>query len=102
MRTLLKAVVEVQAGNRALKDGVLERTIKNFTDQVKPEAAYFTSENGKRTAYFVFDLNDSSQLPVLTEPLFTELNAEIFISPVMNQEDLGRGLQQVAGNRKNK
>lgn len=100
MRTLLRAVVDVEAGNRALKDGILDKTMKSVADMIKPEAVYFASENGKRTAYFFFDLKDSSQLPSIAEPLFTELNAEVFFTPAMNQEDLNRGLQQAMSNRK--
>ncbi|MGE5500133.1 MAG: hypothetical protein ACM3Q2_18830 [Syntrophothermus sp.] len=102
MRTLLKVVVEVEAGNRAQRDGVLEKTMKNVAEMLKPEAAYFAPENGKRTAYFFFDLKDSSQLPWISETLFSELNAEVYITPVMNQEDLSKGLQQATSSRKNK
>jgi hypothetical protein len=60
-----------------------------------PEAAYFGPENGVRTAYVVFDLHDPSQLPALTEPLFSKLKATVEMFPVMNQEDLQKGLQQL-------
>lgn len=102
MRTLMRAIMDVEAGNRALRDGILDKTIKSVVDMIKPEAAYFATENGKRTAYFVFDLKDSSQMPAIAEPLFTELNADVILTPVMNQEDLSKGLQNYMSNRKNK
>jgi len=43
----------------------------------------------------VFDLKDPSQLPPISEPLFSKLNAKIQLFPVMNQEDLQKGLQQL-------
>ncbi len=48
-----------------------------------------------RTAFIVFDLKDPSQLPAISEPLFSKLKATIEMFPVMNQEDLKKGLQQV-------
>lgn len=36
-----------------------------------------------------------SQLPAISEPLFSKLKATIEMFPVMNQEDLQKGLQQV-------
>jgi len=44
----------------------------------------------------VFDLKDPSQLPSITEPLFSSVNAKITLFPVMNQEDLQKGLQESA------
>jgi hypothetical protein len=45
----------------------------------------------------VFDLKDPSELPALTEPLFSKLGAQVEMFPVMNREDLQNGLQQVGG-----
>ena len=39
-----------------------------------------------------FDMADSSDLPIVAEPLFMALNAEIEVQPAMNLEDLNRGL----------
>lgn len=49
-----------------------------------------------RTAFIIFDLKDPSQLPSISEPLYNKLHAKITIIPVMNQEDLRKGLQQLA------
>ncbi len=62
---------------------------------LKPEAAYFFPMNGKRGGFVVFDMTDPSQIPVITEALFQELEAEVELYPVMNQEDLTKGLTEV-------
>lgn len=48
-----------------------------------------------RSAFIVFDMTDPSQLPAISEPLFSQFNARVEVFPVMNQDDLQRGLSQV-------
>lgn len=93
MRTLLKASLPVEAANKATQDGTIGQVIGAVAEMIQPEASYFMTENGKRTAYFVFDLHDPSQIPQIAEPLFTRLHAAVDFVPVMNQEELGQGLQ---------
>jgi hypothetical protein len=95
MRTLLRVIVDTEAGNRAILDGSLPKIVGQFVEKTKPEAAYFGPHNGKRSATFVFDMQDSSQLPALVEPFFIGLGADIEIFPVMNLEDLQKGLAAV-------
>lgn len=63
----------------------------------KPEASYFGTENGKRTAYIFFDLDDPAQIPVIAEPLFQQLESTVEFIPVMNADDLQRGLTEAGG-----
>ncbi|ONI84586.1 hypothetical protein ALI22I_28975 [Saccharothrix sp. ALI-22-I] len=43
-----------------------------------------------------FDLADPAQIPVIAEPLFRSLNCTVEFIPVMNVDDLQRGLEQWA------
>jgi hypothetical protein len=95
MRTLLRITLDTEAGNRAILDGGLQKIIGGFIETTKPEAAYFGPHGGKRSAMFVFDMQDSSQIPALAEPFFIHLGAGIEMSPVMNLEDLQKGLAAV-------
>ena len=97
MRTMLKIKMDTEAGSRAIEDGSMPQLMQETLGKLEPEAAYFGPENGVRTAFIVFDLQDSSQLPALTEPLFRELKATVEMFPVMNREDLQKGLQQISG-----
>ena len=91
---MMKVSIPVEAGNRALREGILPKTIMAFVDRMKPETCYFTPANGKRTAFFFFDLSDPTMLPVAAEPFFENLNAEIVISPAMNLEDMRAGVEK--------
>ena len=102
MRTLMKVTLPVEAGNRALKDGTLPQTVEAMAKMTKPEASYFYAEGGKRSMLFVFDMKDSSQIPSIAETFFQEMNADVEFYPVMNADDLKKGiagLQKASGRR---
>ncbi|MEV0318632.1 hypothetical protein ACIBKX_19360 [Streptomyces sp. NPDC050658] len=96
MRVMLRARLDTQIGNEAIKNGTLPKLVQEMTERIKPEAAYFGPSNGGRSCTFVFDLKDSSDMPAIAEPLF-ELGAEIEIHPVMNADDLRKGLAALQG-----
>ena len=50
------------------------------------------AEGGRRGCLVVFDMTDSSQVPVIAEPLFLGANAEVTLAPCMNMDDLEKGL----------
>ncbi|MEV0638468.1 hypothetical protein AB0I77_26715 [Streptomyces sp. NPDC050619] len=95
MRVLLKANLDTEKANDAIRNGTLGKLIQESVEQIKPEAAYFTADNGNRTAFLVFDLKDVSQMPAISEPFFLNLGAKISYTPIMNLEDVQKGLSQV-------
>ncbi len=92
MRTMLRFSLPLEKSNQAHDDGTLGKTLETLFGKLKPEAAYFGPIGGKRGGTLVFDISDPSEIPVLLEPLFHNLNAEVEISPVMNVEELKKGL----------
>jgi len=94
MRMLLKMNIPTEAGNAAIKNGTLGSTLEALMSNLKPEAAFFGPEGGMRTAYLVFDMKDEASMPKLTEPAFL-LGANISLTPVMNADDLRKGLSSL-------
>ncbi len=94
MRMLMKIQMDVEAGNQAIRDGSLGKTLEGVMSRIKPEAVYFTAIDGKRTGLIFFDLEDPSQIPPICEPIFMALNAKVDLLPVMNPEDLQKGVQE--------
>lgn len=97
MRVMLKAQPDVAVGNRAIQDGTLPEVIRQLSELTNPEALYVGPEDGTRTLHMVFELDDSSIIPQITEPLFQKLNATVELLPVMNQEELKQSLENLAG-----
>jgi hypothetical protein len=95
MRTMLKLKVPVETGNEAVRSGRFAEVIGALVERLNPEAAYFYADDGNRGACFVFDMDDSSVIPVFAEPLFVGLDARLDLVPVMNLEDLQKGLAEL-------
>jgi hypothetical protein len=86
----MKVSIPVEAGNKAAKSGKLGTTIQSILDDAKPEAAYFSAENGMRGGYIFLELDDASQIPAVAEPWFLAFNATVEIMPVMVPADLAQ------------
>ena len=90
MRCLMKVSIPVETGNVTIADGTLPKTIETILNELKPEAAFFAEDNGKRTGFIFLDLKDTSQIPALAEPWFLAFNAHVELHPAMNLDDLKR------------
>jgi hypothetical protein len=90
MRFMLKAILDTEKANAAAKAGTLGKTIQSIVTELKPEAAYFTDDHGKRTAYVFFDMRDASQIPAIAEPWFLAFSAHVEFHAVMVPEDLAK------------
>jgi hypothetical protein len=96
MRMLMRWRLGVQEANEAIRTGRMVDINRSLDELTKPEAQYFCTEGGTRTAYVFFDLADPSDIPPIAEPLFRELNATVEFFPAMSAADLGAGLGKAA------
>jgi hypothetical protein len=95
MRMMMKAQMDTAASTKAIQEGRMAPVMQAMMEKLKPEAAYFGPDSGQRTAFIIFQLDDPSRLPVITEPLFAEFNARVEVFPVMDRADLERGLSEL-------
>jgi hypothetical protein len=99
VRVLLTFSINPEKGDQMIKEGRVGETMASILEELKPEAAYFTTVEGTRGGYLVVNMEDASQMPTLTEPLLLGLGATIQMQPVMTPEDMqgaaGEALQQM-------
>jgi hypothetical protein len=92
MRMLLRVSIPVETGNAAAAAGTLGKTVEKILAGLKPEAAYFfTDDDGRRSVSIVFDMKDTSEIPAIAEPWFLAFHAKVSLRPVMNAADLEKG-----------
>ncbi len=96
MRFMIKIAWEVDAGNELARKGSLGSTVQSILEDLKPEAAYFSADGGKRGGFLIVNLDDASQIPAIAEPWFLAVNATVEIIPVMIPEDLAKAGDSIA------
>ena len=97
MRMLMKVSFPHEKFNEAVRKGTAGQTINRILEEVKPEAAYFTEMNGRRTAILIVNLAEPSRVPALAEPWFLQFDADVEWHIVMGGEDMQKaGLEAIA------
>jgi hypothetical protein len=96
MRILLNISLPHEPFNAAVKDGTAGQKLGRIIDETKPEAIYFTEQQGHRGAVLIVDMSDPSRIPALAEPWFLTFNASVEFRVVMTPDDLQKaGLDEV-------
>lgn len=97
MRILLNVNFPHQPFNAAVRDGSADSKLNAILEASKPEAVYFTEQNGHRAVMLVVDIPDPSKIPSLAEPWFLTFEADVELRTVMLPDDLKRaGLSQLS------
>ena len=94
MRFLIRARVPTEAGNKMVQDPDFMKKLEEYMNKVKPEAAYFLPIDGHRTAAFIVNMQSNDQIIALGEPLFQWMGANVDVIPVMNFDDLKKGISE--------
>jgi len=82
--------------NSLVRSGKAGQIIGQIVDAIKPEAAYFTEQDGTRGAIFVVDVESPSAVPSLAEPFFLNFQAKCRLRIVMSPEELKKaGLDEL-------
>ncbi len=97
MRILMNIRIPHEPFNTAVRQGTAGATLQRIVEEAKPEAVYFTEQNGTRGAVMVVELSDASAIPALAEPWFLNFNADCEFRIAMIPADLERaGLDKLA------
>jgi hypothetical protein len=96
MKVLMNVKIPHHKFNAAVKDGSAGAKLNKILEAIKPEAVYFTDQDGCRSAVLIVDLPDASKIPALAEPWFLTFEADLQVRVVMTPEDLKKaGLDEI-------
>lgn len=88
MRFVVRVSLPPEKFNQDVRDGTAGRKIGEILEELKPEAVYFTAENGRRGGILIVDLDDASEIPKYAEPWFLKYDATVEFLPTMSPADL--------------
>ena len=96
MRMLLNVKFPHAEFNQAVRDGTVGQKVGRIFEDAKPEAVYFTEQNGQRGVILIIDLPEPSKVPAFAEPWFLAFNANVEFHIVMTPNELQRaGLEEL-------
>lgn len=96
MRMIMEIKMPLEPFNTAVRDGSVGQKMQKIMEAIKPEAAYFTSQDGCRGGVLIVDMKKASDIPKLAEPWFLTFNANVEFRPAMTAEDLAKsGLEGI-------
>ncbi|MHC8338746.1 panthothenate synthetase [Pseudomonas sp. HLT2-19-2] len=88
MKMLLMVECPNEPFNSLVKAGNVGEVIERILVSIKPEAAYFTEQDGMRGGIFLVDVKDPSDIPAFAEPFFLNFNANCKFRIVLSAQDL--------------
>jgi len=93
---LLTVEIPHEPFNSLVRSGKAGEIIGRILETIKPEAAYFTEDNGTRGGVFVVDVRNPSEVPAISEPFFLSFQADCKFRILMSPEDLQKaGLERL-------
>jgi hypothetical protein len=96
MRFVMQLSFPLEKFNKAVLDGSIGEKMARILDEIKPEAAYFCADDGKRGGFLIIDMKDTAEMPKLAEPWFLSFDANVKFLPAMTPSDLQKsGLDKI-------
>jgi hypothetical protein len=93
MRMMLKIKFPPDSGNRAVKDGSMVKAFQILKEQLNPESAYFSMEDGMRCAYIFYNAKDLPEFAKIHEPLIQATGALVYDAPALTWEDMAQAIK---------
>lgn len=88
VRMMMKVQIPPDSGNQAIKAGDQGAIFQALIDKIKPEAVYFTQEDGLRTVYFVYTIQRTTEFAAIHEPLIQGFGARVYDMPALTWDEL--------------
>ena len=88
MRMLLSVEIPHEPFNTLTREGKSGEILGRILEDLKPESAYFTEQDGTRGLICVIDVTKPSDVPKIAEPFFLHFNADCKFRVAMSPQDL--------------
>ena len=75
-----------------VKDPNLQNRVDTVMGDIRPEATYFTIEDGQRTLYFIVNVDNPEDMPRIAEPLWLSWKADVTFLPAFTPEDMEKAM----------
>jgi hypothetical protein len=99
MRMIMHVDFPPEPFNALVRNGTVGAVLQQALNDLKPQAAYFSEENGRRGGVLIVDVPDASKIPALSEPFFLTFNANVRFRIAMTPEDLARADLEALGKK---
>jgi hypothetical protein len=99
MKLLLMVECPNEPFNTLVRAGKVGEVVERILESIKPEAAYFTEQDGKRGAVLLVDVQAPSDVPTFAEPFFLNFNATCKFRIVMSPQDLQKAGLEALGQK---
>ena len=87
MKMLLTVELPHEPFNTLVRNGTAGPILERILEGIKPEAVYFTEQDGTRCGIFLINIQNASEIPTFSEPFFLNFQANCKFRIVMSPED---------------
>ena len=88
MRYIVHISIPHEPFNTYTRDGSVGQMVGRILEETKPEAIYFTEEDGQRGATAIYHMDKPSDVPSIAEPWFLSFEADVRFRVAMTPDDL--------------
>ncbi len=86
----------IEKARMVLKKGTIGKVLNGLMGELKPEAAYFSLNEGKRHIIMVVNVNNAGDFVRYAEPFFLQFNADVKYDIVITPEEIkNSGLEEI-------
>lgn len=96
MKMLLTVTFPHEPFNAKIKKGTIGEVLDKLMAEIKPEAAYFSLNEGKRHIFMLVNVNSGGDYVKYAEPFFLQFGADIKYDIVITPEEIKKsGLDEI-------
>jgi hypothetical protein len=99
MKMLLTVDMPHEPFNSLVRSGKAGEILAHIMESIRPEAAYFTEQDGRRGGIFVVDVKDGSDVPSFAEPFFLNFQADCKFRILMTPDSLKKAGLEALGKK---